>query len=428
MHNKFSRKKYEAVLNESANEGKVFWNSEKGKRLIEKRKLNPCPLVPALSEFIKTLKDFENKTGQSLPAYFKGIRNEQEKECEKLLNSMDAYAQKAGLIKPMDKDELTGFYLWYAAKYDLENQLPDRAIYKEFHNYMVNKIDVVEIVKDEEITKGKLPVLKSIFDIFNTQTPKTTMDFFYNENAESAEQLNKNVKRLVAKCKGAFLNINVDFANRLIKELISERDLMIRDLESDYIKGSNIKWYNGEVIKEIERYWSFIQTKFNEIFSPYPYQSELKDLNFKAIFKLWYDEFLENNEEFIQNGNSSIKEISIKESGINTLIENLKPKFSNDDQPLFEQLIKGEKIEGKIQFRGKVIEFSRCFSPMLKDGTITSPKTEVINWIVKYFYWTEKNKPKDFNANTLLKHFDKQVEGLKKPEPSPKTNRFYKEI
>jgi hypothetical protein len=405
MQNKFSRKKYEAVLNESANEAKEFWNSEKGKRLIEKRKLTPCPLVPALSEFIKKLKDFENKTGKSLPAYFKGIRDEQEKECEKILNSMDAYAQKTGLIKPMDKDELTGFYLWYAAKYDLENKLPDRAIYKEFHNYIVEKI--------------------------------------VNNNENNSNMMFKTLSDC-GKCESEFITDEKDLCtNCPIKPFVTTQkdDLIVKFNTLKEVEGAETlsSYLDGKITecrKKIEDQFNFEsrekqnpQTKFRpnrisvvlsfkECIKFYSEQLELlnKEINQSSTngtnsgktipFSPQQPETKSEQEKESLNSN---KEIYINDLGRKNLIENIKAKFILTEQPLFEQLIEGKKINCKIQFKGKAIDFSRVFSPMLKENNITTPNLDTINWIVKNFYWTEKDKPKDFNASTLLKHFDSQV-------------------
>ena len=87
MAKRFSRKDYEEMLDKNTNEVKMYWESEAGQKRIEKNKKNPFPMTPTLLEMIAVLKNFESKTGQTIPAFFKNVRDKQENECELICNN-----------------------------------------------------------------------------------------------------------------------------------------------------------------------------------------------------------------------------------------------------------------------------------------------------------------------------------------------------
>ena len=109
MAKRFSRKDYEKMIDEARKESKIYFESEDYQKRIEKNKHNPLTNTPAFLELMAALKNSE-KIIQNIPTFFKNLRDKQEHECELVLKSMDAYAEKNGLIKPMDKDEFAGFY------------------------------------------------------------------------------------------------------------------------------------------------------------------------------------------------------------------------------------------------------------------------------------------------------------------------------
>lgn len=146
---KFSKKAWDEQIKKEAKESAEFWESDKGKNTLNRNQiLDQSPAMRSAKEELgkvvmdsmKYFDEFEENHGKSYSDYCKDFINEGEKECEKILNSMDNFATMEGLIKPFDNDELTGFFVWkfYTSEVmDVTNwKLPERSIYYEFHKYM----------------------------------------------------------------------------------------------------------------------------------------------------------------------------------------------------------------------------------------------------------------------------------------------------
>lgn len=174
---KFSKKQfYEYMATIKEPEKKSHANNKKP---LIKSGLNDLNLFPELTEILKDEKKrklFIEYTKEHLERYEK-IRQDGAKECEKIFNSMEAYAIKNGLIRPVDVDELAGFFVFkfntstgksledwetYVRTVDMREIYIDFAKYREME--INGKIDEYgEIIKEnivlENPIKSELQVL-----------------------------------------------------------------------------------------------------------------------------------------------------------------------------------------------------------------------------------------------------------------------------
>ncbi|MEP6466169.1 MAG: hypothetical protein ABJB05_07670 [Parafilimonas sp.] len=134
MKREFSKKELEANVENTVNKLNEFWESERGKKMLQRLQLTiPKPELERMNRAATPLKNFLSNVEESTL--------EREKECKLILDSMHAYAEQNGLIKPMDDDEFIGFYLSNCNTDDLINKWPDRSLYIAFDNYMKKEIE-----------------------------------------------------------------------------------------------------------------------------------------------------------------------------------------------------------------------------------------------------------------------------------------------
>lgn len=129
MKRKFSRKDFEADME------KISFKETGKEREKEYANLVPFFKSVEFKEFIKAVK-----------INWKEERGKEEKELAKIII---AWADKKGLNKALDADELMGFYIWYSNandKYDLD----PRDIYYEFHNYIESNYKIGDAIKKRE--------------------------------------------------------------------------------------------------------------------------------------------------------------------------------------------------------------------------------------------------------------------------------------
>lgn len=164
MRRKFSAIAFKQELEDDSKESDEFFNSEAYKerakrlgKLTIKLSKDGLKAVENIQEISKRLFLLQ-KAGIDVSALIESKRENRIKECELVFNSMNSYAQKNGLIAPLDADEFAGFYLWLFYSGDDPEFWPDRKLYYEFDSYMKDAL------KSTAKTRGKK--FKELREIF----------------------------------------------------------------------------------------------------------------------------------------------------------------------------------------------------------------------------------------------------------------------
>ncbi|MBK9299115.1 MAG: hypothetical protein IPN14_00380 [Bacteroidetes bacterium] len=180
-----------------------------------------------------------------------------------------------------------------------------------------------------------------------------------------------------------------------IQNAIAEYDLMLFQWGYEFEK-SLFREMLKKFISEIHERYSTDERRIKA-------ENELPVLEKKGeVFKNTLNPKEDRNKK---RKSKSSKEIHITSAAISKIRTDLEGRFNQKEKAIFLSLLKGNPNRGKIQYKGSAISFCRTFNPLLSDNSISTNKIDFINWVIKHFNYTKKDKPQEFSLSTLTKHF-----------------------
>jgi hypothetical protein len=220
-----------------------------------------------------------------------------------------------------DKIEITDCGIFYAYTiYEIKNEIQKR------ETELLLTVEMKDGKNNIDLSnKEQFPELHNIVGFLNSFTPYPLLDKYWakqydptdykgeaNEKAETEEQRNKDIIHVIAAVKSKLIDMAAKSPYQ-VNKLKFERDNYLGcNIVADEQRAYCIKFYNQQVIEEIERYINFLITRIETNFNPFFSTANKEDLlRNKSLFKFFYEAFgdetriAENRLTGVPNPNSS---------------------------------------------------------------------------------------------------------------------------